>query len=67
MNLKKVAIHVKTMKSSKIGPILCPMGPMSVPDGLEDCDLHEDEVCSDKHPRDPKPAPDPTSFPDKMG
>ena len=53
------------MKSSKIGPILCPMGPMSVPDGLEDCDLHEDAIPAARD-YDPKPAPDPTSCANKL-
>ena len=83
-NLKKGAIHlhVKKMRSIKIQPILCPMGPMSAPDCLEDRYLNEDEVGSYKmempprlpqlqseEPDPTKPAPTtaPTSIPDKMG
>ena len=49
--LEEAVIHVKTMRSSKIEPILYPAGPIGAPDGLEDRDPHEVEVCSDKRPR----------------
>ena len=42
--MKEAEIHVKKMKSSKIGPILCSKAPISVTDGQEDHDPREDKA-----------------------